>query len=99
MGTDVQLALPWGKDAPARAAGRRREAELSDQLRHRDRRIYRLMRDLREARAIAEDLREDLAGVTRERDELARDLNRLRLKQPVSAEEIRPWAFGRHART
>lgn len=95
--TDIQLALPWGKDAPARAACRRREEELAERLRQRDRQLYRLRRDLGEARQLAESLRQDLAEITRERDELQRRLNKAGLRSVVQDGEVNPWRFGRRS--
>lgn len=93
--SDIQLSMPWGKEEPARR--RRREAELSDQLRHERRRIYRLVRDLREARAIAEGLRRDLAAMASERDDALARLNGQRLREPVEGADVDPRRFGRRA--
>lgn len=97
MPTDIQLALPWGSDAPIARAARRREAELADQVRRKDRTIYRLRRDLAESRALEQQLRR--ANDERERVilELERRVNAFRVRvEPIVT--VDPARFGRERR-
>lgn len=92
---DIQLALPWGDDAPLNSlARRRREIELADKLRRANRQALRARKDLAESRVIAEGLRRDLAAMTQERDELQARFNQLGLRHQVEA-DVDPRRFGR----